>query len=325
MKHLILDFLKVTQQAALAAKPWIGRGQKNEADGAATAAMRRMLGKMEMDGIVVIGEGEMDEAPMLYIGEKVGTGSGPKLDIAVDPLEGTILVAGGQDNSTAVIAAAPRGCLLHAPDMYMEKLVVGPKARGVINLNEPVVDNVRRVAAAAGKAIDDITVMIQSRDRHEKVVQEIRQLGARVRLFDEGDVTCAISAAIDETGIDLFYGIGGAPEGVISAVAVKCLGGDMQAKLLPGSAAEYERCVAMGITDPNKLLMHHDLISSDNCIFAATGITTGLLLQGVTTDAGKLEITHSLLTYGNSNGPQFIRTIHECGRCPDEQNSFDCK
>ena len=311
MKNLILDFLKVTQQAALAAKPWIGRGCKNEADGAATTAMRNTLGTMDMDGIVVIGEGEMDEAPMLYIGERVGTGHGPELDIAVDPLEGTILVAGGQDNSTAVIAAAPRGCLLHAPDMYMEKLVVGSKAIGAIDLNESIVENVKRVAAASGKSIEDVVVMIQSRERHDKVVKEIREVGARVRLFDEGDVTCAISAAIEETGVDLFYGIGGAPEGVISAVAVKCLGGEMQAKLMPSSPAEYERCVAMGIADPDKLLMHQDLISSDDCVFVATGITTGLLLQGVSSDKNKQEITHSLLTYGHSNGPQFIRTIHE--------------
>ena len=311
MKNLILDFLKVTQHAALAAKPWIGRGCKNEADEAATAAMRNTLGTMEMDGIIVIGEGEMDEAPMLYIGEKVGTGHGPRLDIAVDPLEGTILVAGGQDNSTAVIAAAPRGCLLHAPDMYMEKLVVGPKAKGAIDLNESMIENVKQVAAASGKSITDVVVMIQSRERHDKVVREIRELGARVRLFDEGDVTCAISAAIEETGVDLFYGIGGAPEGVISAVAVKCLGGEMQAKLMPSSPAEYERCVTMGLADPYKLLKHNDLISSDDCVFAATGITTGLLLQGVSSDKNKQEITHSLLTYGHSNGPQFIRTIHE--------------
>jgi fructose-1,6-bisphosphatase II len=312
MNQLVLDFLRVTQLAALAAKPWVGRGCKHEADDAATTAMRRMLQSMEMTGTVVIGEGELDEAPMLYIGECLGTGHGPQLDIAVDPLEGTTLVAGGLDNSTAVIAAAPRGCLLHAPDMYMEKLAVGPRAKGAIDLNIPLSENIRRAARAMEKDITDMTVMVQYRERHKSAIEQIRETGARVRLFEDGDVTCAISAAVEETGVDLFYGIGGAPEGVISAVALRCLGGEMQAKLLPGSDAEYERCLAMGIADPHKLFTLHDLVASEQCIFAATGITTGLLLPGITKDAAQSEITHSMLTYGygHGEGVHFIRTLH---------------
>ncbi|UQZ83668.1 Fructose-1,6-bisphosphatase class 2 [Paenibacillus konkukensis] len=311
MNHLALDFLRVTQSAALAAKPWIGRGCKHEADDAATTAMRGVLQRMEMDGVVVIGEGELDEAPMLYIGERLGTGRGPRVDIAVDPLEGTTLVASGQDNSTAVIAAAPRGTLLHAPDMYMEKLAVGPKAKGAASLERPLVDNVAAVAAALHKDISDVTVMMQYRDRHQAAIDMVRRTGARVRLFDDGDVTCAISVAVEETGVDLFYGIGGAPEGVISAVALKGLGGEMQARLLPGTEAEYERCRSMGIADPHKLLTLHDLVSSDDCVFAATGITTGLLLAGISKDAGHAEITHSLIVCGGQAGTHFIRSVHE--------------
>jgi fructose-1,6-bisphosphatase II len=310
MNQLALDFLKVTQSAALAARPWVGRGRKYEADGAATSAMREVLQRMAMDGVVVIGEGELDEAPMLYIGERLGTGRGPQLDIAVDPLEGTTLVAGGQDNSTAVIAAAPRGCLLHAPDMYMEKLAVGPKAAGAIHLDKPLVDNVRSAAAALGKSVTEITVMVQYRDRHQAVIDQIREIGARVRLFDDGDVTCAIATAVEQTGIDLFYGIGGAPEGVISAVALKCLGGELQARLLPAGEAERERCISMGIADPEKLLTLNDLVASDDCIFAATGITTGLLLEGIANAPGDSRITHSLMTYGSGSGLHYVRSVH---------------
>ncbi|SDD12014.1 fructose-1,6-bisphosphatase II [Paenibacillus sp. UNCCL117] len=311
MNQLALEFLQVTQAAALAAKPWIGRGRKHEADDAATTAMRSVLQRIPMDGVVVIGEGELDEAPMLYIGERVGTGHGPRLDIAVDPLEGTTLVASGQDNSTAVIAAAPHGCLLHAPDMYMEKLAVGPQAKGCIDLERPLADNILSVAAALGKEVADVTIMLQYRDRHQAAIDTVRQLGARVRLFDDGDVTCAISAAVAETGVDLFYGIGGAPEGVISAVALRCLGGDMQGRLLPGHEAEYERCLRMGIADPHKLLTLQDLVGSENCIFAATGITTGLLLAGITRDAAHAQITHSLVTCGGAAGIHYIRSVHE--------------
>ncbi|CAG7626433.1 Fructose-1,6-bisphosphatase class 2 [Paenibacillus solanacearum] len=309
MKQLALEFLRVTQTAAIAALPWVGRGRKHEADEAATAAMRRVLRQIQMDGVVVIGEGEMDEAPMLYIGEKTGTGQGPQIDIAVDPLEGTNLVAGGQNNSTAVIAAAPRGALLHAPDMYMEKLAAGAGAGGVIDIGLPVADNVLRVAAALGKPLREMTVSVQSRERHQAAIDAIRETGAKVRLFDDGDVTCAIAAAMEESGIDLFYGIGGAPEGVISAVAVKCLGGDMQARLLPASEAEHERCLRMGLSDPCGRLTLQDMVASDECVFAATGITPGPLLSGIAHASGGRLLTHSLLTSGPS-GVHFIRSMH---------------
>ncbi|MCU6792785.1 class II fructose-bisphosphatase [Paenibacillus sp. WQ 127069] len=310
MNQLMLDILHVTQEAALAASPWVGRGRKMEADDAATTAMRRVLQLIPMVGTVVIGEGELDEAPMLYIGEKLGTGSGPQLDIAVDPLEGTNLVAGGMDNSTAVIALAPRGALLHAPDMYMEKLAVGRTAARFIDLEAPLVDNVIHTARALGKRMENMTVMIQYRERHQQAIEAVRATGARVRLFDDGDVTCAIAAAIESSGIDLFYGIGGAPEGVISAVAIQCLGGEMQARLLPATTFEHERCVGMGLSDPNRVLTLRDMVATEECIFAATGITPGLLLNGITTESGLGAVTHSLLTGGQPNAVHFIRTVH---------------
>ncbi|TBL74627.1 class II fructose-bisphosphatase [Paenibacillus thalictri] len=310
MNHLVLEFLKVTQAAAIASNPWVGRGRKMEADDAATTAMREVLGQIQMDGVVVIGEGELDEAPMLYIGERLGSGQGPQLDIAVDPLEGTNLVAGGMNNSSAVIAIAPRGCLLHAPDMYMEKLAVGRGAAGAIDLEAPLIDNVRSTAAALGKTLGEMTVMVQYRDRHREAIQAIREAGARIRLFDDGDVTCSIASSIEGSGVDLFYGIGGAPEGVISAVAIKCLGGEMQARLLPSGDAEYDRCQAMGLGDPGQRLALGDMVRSDECIFAATGITSGLLLNGIHLQADGSLITHSLVTCGQPHGIHFVRSVH---------------
>jgi fructose-1,6-bisphosphatase II len=310
MKQLLLDFLRVTQEAALAAAPWVGRGRKHEADAAATAAMRETLRHLPLDGIVVIGEGELDEAPMLQIGERVGTGQGPGLDIAVDPLEGTNLVAGGLANATAVIAAAPRGSLLHAPDIYMEKLAVGRQAAGAIDLGLPIVENMRRAAAALGKRIADMTVMIQARERHRESIEEIQRTGARVKLFDDGDVTYTIAPAFEGTGVDMFYGVGGAPEGVIAAVALKCLGGEMQARLLPANDAEYARCVGMGLADPRRRLSMRELVASDDCLFAATGVTSGLLLEGVKQEQAFAAATHSLLAYGGSGTLHFIRSVH---------------
>ncbi|GIP33236.1 class II fructose-bisphosphatase [Paenibacillus sp. J2TS4] len=309
MKQLALDLLQVTEAAALAAVPWIGRGNKLGADDAATTAMRKLLNAMPIDGCVVIGEGEMDEAPMLYIGERVGMGQGPLLDIAVDPLEGTNLVAGGWDNSCAVIAVAPRGALLHAPDMYMEKIAVGRRAAGAIDLNASILDNMKRTADALNKRISELTVIIQHRDRHKSVIEDIQKTGARVRLFSEGDVTCAIAAALDKTGVDLFYGVGGAPEGVLSAVALKCMGGEMQARLLPADRREHERCVRMGLSDPGRVLRMEELVSSDDCIFAATGVTSGMLLEGVKLGRGIEATTHSLLTCGDMESVHFIRSV----------------
>lgn len=309
MEQLALDFLKVTQSAALAVQPWIGRGKKNEADEAATFAMRQEFLKISIDGIVVIGEGELDEAPMLYIGEKLGTGNGPQLDIAVDPLEGTNLVATGQGNSIAVIAAAPQGALLHAPDMYMEKLAVGPGAAGVIDIDAPLSENLKKVAVALGKKTSDLTVMVQDRERHDRIITQIKEIGARVRLFQDGDVIGTIATAIEQTGVDVFMGIGGAPEGVIAAVALKCMGGEMQARLVPRNEAEFKRCLDMGLKDPQGCIPMNELIRDDRCIFAATGITSGMLLEGITQSA-ESAVTHSLVCTNQSGTLHYIHTVH---------------
>jgi fructose-1,6-bisphosphatase II len=311
MKELVLEFVGVSEAAALASVPWIGRGQKYAADEDATVAMRNKLNQMEMDAVIVIGEGELDEAPMLYIGEKVGTGNGPKLDIAVDPLEGTNLLVKGQGNSIAVIAAAPRGCLLHAPDMYMEKLAVGPKAAGKIDIEAPLCENIKMVASANGKDISDVTVMVQERERHEKIIQEIQKAGARVQLFSDGDVTYTIATAFAHTGIDMLVGIGGAPEAVVAAAALKCLGGEIQGRLLPGDEREYNRCVQMGITNPTQPLRMEQFVSADECLFAATGITEGVLLRGVRMIGDGRAVTHSLVTYGDAKNIHFIESVHQ--------------
>ncbi|OUM97625.1 MAG: fructose-1,6-bisphosphatase, class II [Paenibacillaceae bacterium ZCTH02-B3] len=310
MKQLIFDFLQVAEAAALDSYPWIGRGNKHEADQAATTAMRQMLNKMDMAATVVIGEGEMDEAPMLYIGERLGTGRGPELDIAVDPLEGTNLAAYGLENSTTVIAAAPRGTLLHAPDMYMFKIAVGPKAKGSIDIERSVVENVRNVANALGKDVSELTVAVQQRERHAGILQEIRSTGARTKLFVDGDVTCAVATAVEFTGIDLFVGIGGAPEGVLAAVALKCLGGEMQARLLPTNDKERERCKAMGIETPDAPLVMDRLVASDECIFIATGVTTGMMLHGIQRHHDGTQTTHSLVTYSRDRGMYFVTSHH---------------
>lgn len=310
MQNLAFDFLKVTEQAAIASHPWVGSGEKIKADGAATNAMRNTLNQIDMNGRIVIGEGELDDAPMLYIGEKVGTGFGLKVDIAVDPIEGTTSTVNGQDNAFTVIAAAPMGTLLHAPDMYMEKLVVGAKAKGKIDINAPLTDNVWAVAKANHKNIKDVKVLIQKRERHHKWIEEIRNTGAKVYLFDEGDITYAVATCIQEQEIDLFYGIGGAPEGVVAAVAVNCLNGDMQARLLPQSKTEYYRCIAMGIENPNIALRHSDLIKSDHCIFTATGITENILLDGIRTDVESNYTTHSLILNGESKQLRYVKCKH---------------
>ncbi len=310
MRDLTFDFLRVTEQAALAAYPWVGSGNKIKADGAATNAMRDTLNKINFDGKIVIGEGEIDNAPMLYIGEEVGAGVNPKVDIAVDPIEGTTSTVNGQENAFTVIAAAPRNTLLHAPDMYMEKIVVGTEAKGEIDLNASLVENVHAVAKANEKNIKDMRILIQNRERHTQLIDEVRNIGAKVYLFDEGDITYAAATCMKKQGIDLFYGIGGAPEGVLAAVAVKCLGGDMQAKLLPKNKTEYERCVEMGLYNPNKILKLHNLISSDKCLFVATGITENILLKGIVLDTDSNYVTHSLLLNGQNKHIRYIECKH---------------
>ncbi|WP_455931091.1 class II fructose-bisphosphatase [Priestia aryabhattai] len=310
VRALAMEFLTVAQQAAIASYPWVGKGNKNEADGAGTEAMRNQLNLIDMKGLIVIGEGEMDEAPMLYIGEELGTGKGPQLDIAVDPVEGTSLMAKGQDNSLAVIAVSKKGSLLHAPDMYMKKIAVGPKAKGCIDINAPLTENMKSVAKALGKDVKELTVMIQDRSRHNELIKQVFEMGARVKLFSDVDITGAVATAIDEMNVDILVGTGGAPEGVIAATALKCLGGDFQAKLVPQNQEEFIRCIEMGLVDPEQVLTIDEIVQSDDCFFVATGITDGTLLKGVRKKEDVM-ITHSFVAIGGKmNNFQFIESRH---------------
>ncbi|MEG6616546.1 class II fructose-bisphosphatase [Peptococcaceae bacterium 1198_IL3148] len=309
-RELAMEIVRVTEVAALACGRWLGRGKKNEADNAATSAMRAMFDTVNMDGTVVIGEGEMDEAPMLYIGEKLGHGDSPKVDIAVDPLEGTNLVAKGYGNAMAVVAIADKGNLLHAPDMYMEKIAVGPRAAGKIHLDDPMDKTLKILAEANGKNISDLTVMILERERHNQIIEAVRNAGARVRLFGDGDVGAAISTAIDDTGIDLYVGIGGAPEGVIAAAALKCLGGEMQARLVPEDDEEYKRCMDMGLKDPRQILYMNDLVKGDDAIFAATGVTDGEMLRGVRYLSNDRAETETIVMRAKTGTVRYIKAVH---------------
>ncbi len=307
-RNLALELVRVTEAAALACGRWVGKGDKNAADRAATEAMRRSLETIEISGTVVIGEGEMDEAPMLYIGERVGSGNGQEVDIAVDPLEGTNICAKGLSGSIATIALAPRGGFLHAPDMYMEKIAVGPSARGVIDINLPATDNLKRVANAKGCYVEDLTVVILDRPRHDKMVGEIRKAGARIHLISDGDVAPAIAAAVDSSGIDLLMGIGGAPEGVLAAAALRCLGGDMQGRLVFLNNEERDRARGMGISDFDRVYSSEELAGGD-VVFAATGVTNGDLLKGVRYFAGGAE-THSIVMRSKSRTVRFVEARH---------------
>ncbi|QSS99428.1 class II fructose-bisphosphatase [Pontibacillus sp. ALD_SL1] len=315
-RELALELVRVTEAAAVSSAQWMGRGKKDEADDAATSAMRSMFDSITMQGTVVIGEGELDEAPMLYIGEELGNGQGPAVDIAVDPLEGTNIVAKGHNNAMAVIAAADRGALLHAPDMYMEKIAVGKNAKGKISLDDPIEKTIDIVAKANNKRIRDLTVIIQERSRHEDLVERVRAKGARVKLFGDGDVEASIASCIPHTGVDLFVGTGGAPEGVISAAAVKCLDGDMQARLVPQNDEEANRCIEMGLADPRQLLTLDDLVKSDDAIFAATGVTEGELLHGVKFLGNDLTETDSIVMRAKTGTVRFIKANHHLDRKP---------
>ncbi len=279
-RGLALEFARVTEAAALAAARWVGRGDKIAADDAATTAMRVMFDSVPIQGTVVIGEGEMDEAPMLYIGEQVGAG-GPAVDIAVDPLEGTNVVAKGTTNSIAVLAIAPHGTLLHAPDMYMDKIAGGPACKGRIFLDAPVKENVREAAKALNKSVSEVTVVVLDRERHQHIIDDVRSAGARVRLISDGDISPAVATGYADSGVDLMIGIGGAPEGVIAAAAMKCLGGEFQGRLVPEDDEQTERCHQMGIEDINRLYRLDDLVRTDDVIFSATGITDAFMLKGV--------------------------------------------
>ncbi|MGK5511031.1 class II fructose-bisphosphatase [Brevibacillus formosus] len=314
-RSLTLELVRVTEAAALASASWMGLGKKDEADDAATTAMRNEFMKVPMDGVVVIGEGEMDEAPMLYIGERLGQGVAPAVDVAVDPLEGTNILAKGTWGAISVIAIADRGNLLHAPDMYMEKMAVGPKAVGKVDINAPIRDNLKAVAQAQGKDISDLVAIVLDRDRHSKVIHEIREAGARIRLISDGDVAAAINTAFPDTGVDILFGSGGAPEGVLAAVALKCLGGEIQGKLLPQNEEEIKRCVKMGLTNPHQVLFMDDLVKGDDAIFAATGVTDGELLKGVRFQ-GTRATTNSVVMRAKTGTVRFIEGNHRLERKP---------
>jgi fructose-1,6-bisphosphatase II len=315
-RELAMELVRVTEVAALASAQWMGRGRKNEADEAATEAMRKMFDSVSIKGTVVIGEGEMDEAPMLYIGEQVGNAESPEVDVAVDPLEGTNILAKGLPNAMSVIAIADRGNLLHAPDMYMDKLAVGPRAAGRVHLDAPIEETLRIVAEANNKRVQECVVIILERPRHKKLIEAVRKAGARVRLIGDGDVSSAISTAFDDTGIDICAGIGGAPEGVIAAAALKCLGGEMQARLVPEDDNEYQRCIKMGIADPKRILTMDDLVKGDDAIFSATGVTDGELIRGVRFHGGDRAETHSVVMRAKTCTVRFIRAIHRLDHKP---------
>ncbi|MBS2970880.1 class II fructose-bisphosphatase [Metabacillus sp. KIGAM252] len=314
-RSLSMELVRVTEAAALASARWMGRGKKDEADDAATSAMRDVFDTIPMKGTVVIGEGEMDEAPMLYIGEKLGNGYGPRVDVAVDPLEGTNILAQGGWNALAVIAVADHGNMLNAPDMYMDKIAVGPDAVGCIDINAPIMDNLRAVAKAKNKDIEDIVATILNRERHQGIINELREAGVRIKLINDGDVAGAINTAFDHTGVDILFGSGGAPEGVLAAVALKCLGGEIQGKLLPQNDQELDRCIKMGL-DVNKVLLMDDLVKGDDAIFAATGVTDGELLRGVQFKASS-GTTQSIVMRAKSGTVRFIDGQHSLKKKPN--------
>jgi fructose-1,6-bisphosphatase II len=307
-RQLALEFVRVTEAAAIAAAKWLGRGDKIAADQAAVDAMREAFNKVKVSGKIVIGEGEMDEAPMLYIGEKVGRG-GEGVDIAVDPLEATNLVAKGLPGALAVLAIAPNGCLLNAPDMYMNKIAVGSRAKGAIDINKSVTENITNVAKAMNRKIEELTVVILDRERHAEIIAEARATGARIKLISDGDVSPALNIAIEGTAVHMLLGIGGAPEGVLAAAALKCLGGDMQAKLCPETEEEITRAKNMGIADINKVLTIEDLVKGQEIFFAATAITQCDLLNEVKYFSGGAR-THSIVVRGTSSTVRFIDAIH---------------
>lgn len=309
-RELALEIIRVTELGALASARWIGRGDKHAADHAATCAIRSMFDSVSIDGTVVIGEGEMDEAPMLYIGEKVGNRKGPRVDIAVDPLEGTETVACGLHNAQSVIAIAEEGSLLHAPDIYMEKLAAGPSLAGKLSLDDPAEVTLRKAARYSGKALSDLTVAILDRKRHEALIQVLREAGVRIKLLSHGDVAGAIAAALPDSDTDLYMGSGGAPEGVLAAAALRCLGGEIQGRLMPQGPFEMQRCLGMGLSDPRKVLTMEDMVGSGDVIFAATGVTSGDFLSGVRFIDSERAETHSVIMRAKSRTIRYIRSIH---------------
>ncbi len=330
-RELAMAFSRVTEGAALAGYKWLGRGDKNAADGAAVEVMRSLLNKTEIDGEIVIGEGEIDDAPMLYIGEKVGQG-GDAVDIAVDPIEGTRMTAMGQSNALAVLAAADKGGFLKAPDMYMEKLVVGPGAKGCIDLNKPLKENLVNVAQALGKSLNELTVITLAKPRHDQVIADMQSIGVRVFAVPDGDVAASILTCMPDSEVDMMYCIGGAPEGVVSAAVIRALDGDMQGRLLARhdvkgatednrklGEEELKRCEEMGV-EANKILLLEDMVRTDNVIFAATGITKGDLLEGITRQ-GNIATTETLLIRGRCRTIRRIKSIHYLDRKDPEERA----
>lgn len=327
-RDLAIAFSRVTEGAALAGYKWLGRGDKNAADGAAVEVMRVLLNKTEISGEIVIGEGEIDQAPMLYIGEHVGVG-GDSVDIAVDPIEGTRMTAMGQSNALAVLAAGEKGSFLKAPDMYMEKLVVGPGAKGSIDLNLPLADNLHAIAQALNKSLQQLTVITLAKPRHDGVIREMQQMGVRVFAVPDGDVAASILTCMPDSEVDVMYCIGGAPEGVISAAAIRALDGDMQGRLLARhqvkgdsednriwGAKELARCEQMGV-QANQVLTLNQMARSDNVIFSATGITKGDLLEGIHRQ-GAIATTETLLIRGRCRTIRRIKSIHYLQRKDDD-------
>ncbi len=315
-RELSLEFARVTEAAALASGRLMGRGDKEAADQAAVDAMRSVFDTVHINGTVVIGEGEKDEAPMLYIGEQLGISDEPCVDVAVDPLEGTNLVAKGLPNALSVVAVAPKGCLLKAPDVfYMDKIAVGPKAKGCIDLDAPVSENLKAVAKAMDRDVRDLTAIILERPRHEELIVKIREAGARVKLITDGDVSAAIATCIGTSGVDILFGIGGAPEGVIAAAALKILGGDMQCRLITKNGEKPDRRNNMGVEDPYRLLQLEDLARGEDLFFAATGITDGDMLNGVRY-RGQTAETHSLVMRGITKTIRNIYATHRLERKP---------
>ena len=315
-RNLAMELVRVTEAAALAAGRWVGRGDKNGADGVAVEAMRYMISSVTMNGTVVIGEGEKDNAPMLYNGELVGDGTGPEVDVAVDPIDGTTLTAKGMNNAVAVMAVAPRGAMYDPSAVfYMEKLVTGPEAADVVDIRLPIADNIRAVAKAKAKHVEDVTVVILDRPRHEQMVEEIRAAGARIKFISDGDVAGAIMAARPGTGVDLMLGIGGTPEGIITACAMKAIGGVIQGRLWPTDDEERQRALDAGHNlDPEHVLHTDDLVTGDDCFFVATGISDGELLQGVRYLPKGGATTHSLVMRSRTGTIRQVISEHQLGK-----------
>ncbi|MFG1620422.1 class II fructose-bisphosphatase [Kribbella sp. NPDC049227] len=312
-RNLALELVRVTEAAAMAAGRWVGRGDKNGADGAAVNAMRTLIGTVGMNGVVVIGEGEKDNTPMLYNGEQVGSGDGPECDVAVDPVDGTTLVAKGMANGIAVMAVSARNSMYDPSAVfYMEKLVVGPEAADVVDIRLPVAENIRRVAKAKGSTVDDVTVVVLDRSRHEELATQIRAAGARIKFISDGDVAGAVEAARPDTGLDMLIGIGGTPEGIIAACAMKCLGGLIQGRLWPKDDEERQKAIDAG-HDLDRVLDTDDLVSGDDCFFVATGITEGELLRGVRYGRSTAR-THSLVMRSRSGTIRSIESVHQLSK-----------